>query len=891
MKKHHRKWPSVPGDPAIPGYGSGRGNGGVEGANSLRVTGGCQLTKLTLATYNGRTIRLDNHLTELEVELSRINWHILGLSEVRREGEDTITLESGHLLYFREGDRASQGGVGFLVNKTLVNNVVEVNSVSNRVAYLVLKLTNRYSLKVVQVYAPTSAHSDEEVEAMYDDITKAIHGTTSAHYNVVMGDFNAKVGVQKRDEPIIGPYGLGRRNHRGQMLVNFLEMQGLFLMNSFYKKKPQRRWTWQSPDTVTRNEIDFIMADKKHIFRDVSVVNRFNTGSDHRLVRGTLNINFKAERLRLVKSTLRPTPPQMIHGSEQFQLELRNRFESLETTGDVDEITDNVVKTLQDLGRRHFPAALGQLKNGKAPGDDGITTELLKAGGMPILKALVELFNSVIHRGTVPKAWSRSVVVLFFKKGDNTLLKNYRPISLLSHVYKLFSRVVTNRLARRLDEFQPPEQAGFRKGYSTVDHIHTVRQIIQKTEEYNQPLCMAFVDYEKAFDSIETWAVLESLQRCRIDWRYIEVLRCLYDAATMTVQIQDRRAKPIPLHRGVRQGDVISPKLFTNAMEDVFKTLDWAGRGININGERISHLRFADDIVVFAETLEELAEMLGSLNESSRRQTIRKFGNVSCQLKSDVNTHSSAAREVGTVVARSRPRPVLVLGDFNAKSVAWGSPSTCARGESLEEWAIEQGLVVLNRGSEYTCVRQRGGSIVDITFASPELARRVRDWRVVTGVETLSDHRYIRFSVSARQPDSPSREPPVGDCPRWALQKLNREAFKEALIVATWASGREVDPPDLNLNVEQEAEILRSLITGVCDAAMPRRGRFRPSRKVYWWNPVLEGLRRACNSAHRQYTRHRRRPSLRRFCAVLATRPRLLYFHALSSIPNSRFHT
>ncbi|KAJ0179616.1 hypothetical protein K1T71_005328 [Dendrolimus kikuchii] len=102
--------------------------------------------------------------------------------------------------------------------------------------------------------------------------------------------------------------------------------------------------------------------------------------------------------------------------------------------------------------------------------------------------------------------------------------------------------------------------------------------------------------------------------------------------------------------------------------------------------------------------------------------------------------------EVGTVVARSRPRPVLVLGDFNAKSVSWGSPNTCARGEALEEWAIEKGLVVLNRGSVHTCVRQQGGSIVDVTFASPELARRVRDWRVVTGVETLSDHRYIRFS-------------------------------------------------------------------------------------------------------------------------------------------------
>ncbi|KAA5553182.1 hypothetical protein F3G54_32575, partial [Pseudomonas aeruginosa] len=139
-----------------------------------------------------------------------------------------------------------------------------------------------------------------------------------------------------------------------------------------------------------------------------------------------------------------------------------------------------------------------------------------------------------------------------------------------------------------------------------MDHIHTVRQIIQKTEEYNLPLCLAFVDYEKAFDSIETWAVLESLQRCQADWRYIDALRCLYDAATMTVQVQKDQTRPIQLRRGVRQGDIISPKLFTNALEDVFKTLDWNGRGININGEYISHLRFADDIVIMAVSLQDL---------------------------------------------------------------------------------------------------------------------------------------------------------------------------------------------------------------------------------------------------------------------------------------------
>lgn len=193
----------------------------VGGAKNPRVTDGRQ-TQLTLATYNGRTLRLDEHLVQLEEELEKVRWHILGLSEVRREGEDTITLESGHLMYFREGDQLSQGGVGFLVHKSLCDNVVEVSSVSNRVAYLIVKLTERYSLKVVQVYAPTSAHSDDVVEEMFEDISKALHSTTKAHYNVLMGDFNAKVGVQNSSESVVGSYGFGSRNHRGQMLVNFL---------------------------------------------------------------------------------------------------------------------------------------------------------------------------------------------------------------------------------------------------------------------------------------------------------------------------------------------------------------------------------------------------------------------------------------------------------------------------------------------------------------------------------------------------------------------------------------------------------------------------------------------------------------------------------------------
>ena len=758
-----RKQPLVPGSPAIPGSGSGHGNGGARGVKNLRQRFRCQPRRLDLATFNARTLRTDEKVIELEEVLSKLRWSIIGLSEVRREGEDSIILNSGNLLYYREGEHLSQGGVGFIVHKSLVNNVVRVESVSSRVAFLVLRITKRYSLKVIQVYAPTSAQPDEEVEVLYEDISRALHASNS-YYNVVMGDFNAKLGERSGSELRVGQFGYGQRNHRGQMLADFMEKEGLFMMNSFFKKPPHRKWTWLSPDGSTRNEIDFILSTRRHIFNDVSVINRVKTGSDHRLVRGTLNINVQLERYRLVKSTLRPTRAH-IQNPESFQLELQNRFDCLAHCVDVDDLNNRLVETVHSVGSKFYkthrpktnkkfsdqtlklmeerqgmrlqssgdalnyrrinrqisksqkcdlrrynteriidtikhnrgskvfakdlsigrsqltrlktddgnlisskPEILGEvekfygqlytstqkpvdnlaedprakltrhytedipdvsldeismalehLKNNKAPGDDGITAELLKAGGKPILEVLQRLFNSVIHEGKTPQAWHRSVVVLFFKKGDNTLLKNYRPISLLSHVYKLFSRVITNRLARRFDDFQPPEQAGFRQGFSTIDHIHTLRQVIQKTEEYNRPLCLAFVDYEKAFDSVETWAVLRSLQRCRIDYRYIQALQCLYENATMSVRIQDETTRPIQLQRGVRQGDVISPKLFTAALEDVFKLLDWNGLGININGEYLTQLRFADDVVIMAESLDDLNNMLNDLSRVSQQ--------------------------------------------------------------------------------------------------------------------------------------------------------------------------------------------------------------------------------------------------------------------------------
>ncbi|XP_075988994.1 uncharacterized protein LOC142984972 [Anticarsia gemmatalis] len=121
---------------------------------------------------------------------------------------------------------------------------------------------------------------------------------------------------------------------------------------------------------------------------------------------------------------------------------------------------------------------------------------------------------------------------------------------------------------------------------------------------------------------------------------------------------------------------------------------------------------------------------------------------------------------VRAAVSRRSPGPIVVLGDFNAKSRAWGCPVTDGRGEAVQVWGLLSGLSLLNMGTAHTCVRHNGGSVVDLSFASPVVARRVVGWRVEEGVETLSDHLYVRFERLPSYEDQPTepeeRTPDVG---------------------------------------------------------------------------------------------------------------------------------
>ena len=247
------------------------------------------------------------------------------------------------------------------------------------------------------------------------------------------------------------------------------------------------------------------------------------------------------------------------------------------------------VETAPNVTCSEVENALKYMSRGKAPGTDGLVIELIQDGGPQVWKRLAALFTKCIETRTIPAEWNEGSIVLLHKKGDIKDINNYRPISLLSHTGKLFSKIILNRIETTLDYNQTREQAGFRKGYSTTDHLQVLSQLIEKTNEYEIPMCLAFVDYEKAFDSVEHLGIISAIRNHGVSEAYIELLTNVYNNGYAEIRL-DRVSPRFPIRRGVRQGYTISPKLFNAGLEEVFRRLQWDEVGLKVNGENISHL-------------------------------------------------------------------------------------------------------------------------------------------------------------------------------------------------------------------------------------------------------------------------------------------------------------
>ena len=153
--------------------------------------------------------------------------------------------------------------------------------------------------------------------------------------------------------------------------------------------------------------------------------------------------------------------------------------------------------------RAEIKKAIKALKSGKSAGPDNIPPEALKHSMEESTELLHSLFKKIWQEGGVPKEWKEGYIVKIPKKGDLHECSNYRGISLLSVPGKVLNRIILERIMLAADHLLREQQAGFRKHRSCSDQITTLRIIIEQSKEWNSSLYVNFIDFEKAFDSID----------------------------------------------------------------------------------------------------------------------------------------------------------------------------------------------------------------------------------------------------------------------------------------------------------------------------------------------------------------------------------------------------
>ena len=299
----------------------------------------------------------------------------------------------------------------------------------------------------------------------------------------------------------------------------------------------------------------------------------------------------------------------------------------------------NAIECLPELEELdELSEALGSLASGKAPGKDGIPAEVLKCCKEPLITELHEILCLCWSERVVPQDMRvANVVTLYKNKGDRSDCSNYRGISLLSVVGKVFARVVLKRLQVLAEQIYPESQCVFRANRSTIDMVFSLKQLQEKCRKQRQPLFVAFIDLIMAFDLVSRDGLFKILSKIGCPPKLLSLIRSFHEDMKGTVVFDCSTSAAFIIRSGVKPDCVLAPTLFgiffavmlqhasVPVVEGIYLRTRTDGKLFNLSRLRaktkvqlrcLRDFLIADDAAVTAHSAEDLQQLMTRFSDT-----------------------------------------------------------------------------------------------------------------------------------------------------------------------------------------------------------------------------------------------------------------------------------
>ena len=262
--------------------------------------------------------------------------------------------------------------------------------------------------------------------------------------------------------------------------------------------------------------------------------------------------------------------------------------------------------TISKIGIKDLDELLSATKSSSAPGNDGVSYGVMKLLSNASKKVICDLINQCLLQNVFPKAWKEAKVTMVAKPGrDKTLAANYRPISLLSCIGKLYERYIYKYLLQELNSksFFNRHQAGFTRGRSTQEHLFRLSQTISNGFKRRDCTLAIFLDVKVAFDSVWINGLKHKINKIGLSKQMENILHSFLDNRALRVCTEGIWSEIIKLRAGTPQGSSLSPILYLIFVNDLTDNLDLSN---------LFASQFADDVGLWAtkKTVHEARESI-----------------------------------------------------------------------------------------------------------------------------------------------------------------------------------------------------------------------------------------------------------------------------------------